>query len=107
MNYGDYQRDVTHTLTTNLLLGDLYTATVADDTLIANTLVLTAVALVILNRTEDALAEQTITLGLVGTVVDGFGLENLATRLGTNLLGRCKTYRDAAIAAHSIILFVK
>ena len=65
------------TLTTHLLLGNLNTATVADDTLVTDTLVLTAGTLVVLRRTEDALAEQTVALGLVGAVVDGLRLGNL------------------------------
>ena len=36
-------------------------------------------ALVVLCRTEDALAEETITLGLVCAVVDGFRLQHLTT----------------------------
>ena len=98
---------MTHTLTAYLLLGNLYTASVADDTLIANSLILTAVALVILYRTKDTLTEQTITLGLLGTVVNGFWFENLTARLGADLLWRCQTNRNAAIAAHSIIIFIK
>ena len=107
MHHGDYQRDMSHTLTAHLLLRNLHTATIADDTLIADTLVLTAVALIVLHRAEDTLAEQTITLRLVRTVVDGLGFEHLAARLGTNLLGRGKTNRDAAIATHLIIISVK
>ena len=68
---------MTGTLTTNFLLGNLNTATVADDTLIADALVLAAGTLVILGRTEDTLAEQTITLRLVCTIVDGLRLCHL------------------------------
>ena len=77
MSYGHNQLDVTHTLTTYFLLSNLYTATVADDTFITDTLVLTAMTLVILYRTEDALAEETVAFGFVGTIVDGFGLQHL------------------------------
>ena len=65
------------TLTTYFLLSNLHTATLADTTLVADALVLAAVALVVLDRTEDALAEQTVTLRLVSTIVDGLGLEHL------------------------------
>ena len=64
MYYRYYQRDMAHALTTNLLLGNLYTTSVTHNTLIADTLVLTAMELIILHRTEDALAEQTVKLGL-------------------------------------------
>ena len=69
---------VAHTLAAYLLLGDFDTAAVADDSAVADPLVLAAVALVILGRTEDLLAEETVTLGLVGPVVDRFRLQDLA-----------------------------
>ena len=65
------------TLTTNLLLCYLDTTSITDDTFITDTLVLTAGTLIVLCRTEDALAEQTVTLRLIGTVVDGFRFGNL------------------------------
>ena len=77
MSNGHNKLDVTRTLTTYLLLGYLYTTTVADDTLITDALVLTAGTLIILGRTEDALAELTIALRLICTIVDGLRLGNL------------------------------
>ena len=97
--------DVAHAFTPHLLFGDLDAAAVADDPLVADPLVLSAVALVILHGTEDALAEQTVAFGLVGAVVDGFGLEHLAARLGQDLLGRCQADRDAAVTIIQFIVF--
>ena len=65
------QLDVTHTLTAYLCTGDFYAAAVADLTLKANLLKLTAVALPVLCRSENALTVQTVTLRLLGTIVDG------------------------------------
>ena len=42
MSYGNNELDMTGTLTANLLLSNLNTTTVADDTLVADALVLTA-----------------------------------------------------------------
>ena len=78
---------VPHTLTTHFLFGHLNTATFAHDTLVTDSLVLSAVALVILYRTENALAEQTVTLRLVCTLVDGFRLKHLTAGVSQNLLG--------------------
>ena len=58
-------------------VSDLNTATVADDAFVADALVLTAGALIVFRRTEDSLAEQAVTLRLVGAVVDGLGLGHL------------------------------
>ena len=71
---------MTHALTTHFLLGHLYAATLADDTFVADTLVLTAVALVILGRTEDTLAEESVAFGLIGTIVNRFRFEDLTGR---------------------------
>ena len=65
---------MTHTLTPDLALGDLDAAAVADLALVADLLILTAVALPVLGGSEDALAEQTVAFGLEGTVVDGLRL---------------------------------
>ena len=104
------------TLSTNFLFGNLYTATVADNTFITDTLVLTAMALVILSRTENALAEQTIALGFVGTIVDGLRLQNLTIRIFKDLLGRCQSdgnFREISLyfiiislKSHSCILYM-
>ena len=69
--------DVTSALTANFLLSHLNTTTVADNALVTDALVLTTGTLVVLGRTEDALAEQTVALGLVGTIVDGLRLCHL------------------------------
>src|SRR4029077_1094817 len=50
--------DVTHALAANLGAGHLDAAALADDALVADPLVLAAVALPVLGRTEDALAEE-------------------------------------------------
>ena len=91
MSYGHNQLDVSHTLATYLLLGYHNTTTVTYDTFVTYTLVLTAMALVISYRTKDAFAEQSVTLGLISTVVDCFGFQHLATRISRNLLRWSKT----------------
>src|SRR3954467_8375177 len=77
-----------HPLAAGLRGGDLDSALLADDALIFHALVLAAQALVILDRTEDARAEQAVTLGLERAVVDGLGLLDLAERPGTDPLRR-------------------
>src|SRR5438093_667825 len=77
---GAGELDVAHPLPADLAPGDLDAALVADDSLVANPLVLAAVALPVLRRTEDALVEQTVLLGLEGPVVDRLGLRHLALR---------------------------
>ena len=69
MSDGHHQFDVTTALATHFLLSDLYTTTVADNALIADALVLTATAFVVTSRTENALAEEAVALGLVCTIV--------------------------------------
>ena len=85
---GHHQLDVAHALTTHFLFSNLYPASVAYDALVANALVLSAMAFEILYRTEDALAEQAIALGLVRPVVDGLRFQHFTVRLLENHLGR-------------------
>ena len=80
MSYRNSEFNVTHPLPADLLLSYLDTAPVADDTPVTDSLVLSAVALVVFGRTEDFLAEQTVPFRLVCPVVDGFRLQDLAGR---------------------------
>ena len=82
---------MTTALATHFLLGDLYATTIADNAFIADALVLAASTFVVASRTEYALAEKAIALGLVCTIVDGFGLRNLTKRIFQDLLRRSQT----------------
>ena len=77
---GNGELDVPHALAAHLRQGHFDAATVADHTAIADALVLPAMALPVLDRTEDALAEQAVLLGLERPVVDGLGLGHLTPR---------------------------
>src|SRR5438477_4093915 len=78
--------DVTHPLAPHARKRHLDRALFADDALVLHALVLAAQALVILDRPEDARAEQAVALGLEGAVVDGLRLLDLAVGPGKNLL---------------------
>src|SRR6185295_7085131 len=75
-----------HALAAHLGPGHLDAAALADDPLVADALVLAAVALPVLGRTEDALAEQPVLLRLQGAVVDRLRLGDLAPAPGADLL---------------------
>src|SRR4029453_17517970 len=77
---GGGQVHVAHALTADLRARDLHAAALADDALVADCLVLAAVALPVLRGTEDALAEEPVLLGLQRPVVDCLGLRDLAAR---------------------------
>ena len=70
VRHGRGQVDVAHPLTADLRARDLDAAPLAHDPLVTDALVLAAVALPVLGRTEDALAEQAVLLGLERSVVD-------------------------------------
>ncbi|MNQ82154.1 hypothetical protein D3C85_971980 [compost metagenome] len=88
------QFDVRHALTTNLGQRDFNAALLADHTTVLQALVLTAQALVILDRAKDLGAEQAVTLRLERTVVDGFRLFNFTERPRTDHLRRCQSDTD-------------
>ncbi len=77
-----------HALATHLGARYLDATALADDALEADTLVLTAVALPVLGRTEDLLAEESVLLRTERAVVDGLGLLDLTVRPGANLVAR-------------------
>ena len=71
---------MTHSFAAYILLSNFDSALFADLTLMADTLVLSAIAFPVLGRTKDLFAEKTVSLGFGGTVVDSLGLFNLAVR---------------------------
>ena len=78
--------DMAHALAPHAGQRDFDRALFADDALVLHALVLAAQALVVLDRPEDARAEQAVALGLEGAVIDGLGLFDLAVGPGQNLL---------------------
>ena len=88
MGYGDDQLNVSGTFTTYFFLRHFHTTTVADDAFVADALILSAMTLIVFGRTEYALAEKAIALGLIGSIVDRFGLQYLAIRIFQDFLRR-------------------
>ena len=88
---GSGKLDVTHALASDLGTGDLDAAAVADLALETDPFIFAAVTLPVLGGSEDALAEQTLALGLECAVVDGFGLFDLTVGPRANLVGRSKS----------------
>src|SRR4051794_20524593 len=86
MGDGSGELDVAHALAPHARERDLDRALLADDALVLHALVLAAQAFVVLDRPEDAGAEQAVALGLERAVVDGLGLLDLAVGPGQNLL---------------------
>jgi hypothetical protein len=82
------QLDMAHALAADLLERDLDAALLADDALVLHALVLAAQALVVLDRTEDARAEQAVPLRLERAVVDRLRLLDLAEGPAEDPLGR-------------------
>ncbi len=81
------QLDMAHALAPHPRQRHFDRALLADDALVLHALVLAAQALVVLDRPEDARAEQAVALGLEGAVVDGLRLFDLAVGPGQNLVG--------------------
>src|SRR2546425_1232614 len=80
VRHRDGELDVPHALAPHLGQRHLDATAVADHAAVPDALVLAAVALPVLHRAEDALAEQPVPLRLEGAVVDGLGLRYLAPR---------------------------
>ena len=94
---GRGELDVAHAFATNLGTRNFDTTALTNDALKAHALVLAAVALPVLGRTENLLTEQAVFFRLQRSVVDRLGLFDLTVRPGTNLVGGCKA--DAQFVA--------
>src|SRR4029079_395691 len=73
---GDGELDVTHALAAHLAQGHFDAATIADHTAITNALVLAAMTFPVLDRTENALAEQAVFFRLERAIVDRLWLRD-------------------------------
>ena len=106
MGYGSSKLNVTHTLAANLFGGYLNSALLADLTLEANSLVLTAKTFPVLGRAKDSFAEQAVALRSLSTVVDRLSLGYLTVRPRTYHLRGGKTYlnRIKRISFHKFYL---
>jgi hypothetical protein len=82
------ERDVAHSLAAHLRLDDLDAALLADHSTVLHALVLAAVALVVLDGTEDLRAEETVAFRLERPVVDRLRLLHLAIGPTADLLRR-------------------
>src|SRR3989454_925272 len=80
VRHGHRELDVAHALAPHLGQRHLDAAAVADHAAIPDPLVLAAVALPVLDRAEDALAEEPIPFRLERPVVDRLGLRDFAPR---------------------------
>jgi hypothetical protein len=97
---------MTHTFAANLLFGNLHAASVTNDAAIADSLIFSAIALIILCGTEYLLAEETIPLGLIGAVVYRLRLEYFTTTPLYNVLRRGKRDADGFEIALNFIVFI-
>ena len=99
--------DMAHALAADLRDGDLDAALFADDALVLHALVLAAQAFVVLDRAEDARAEQAVTLGLERAVVDRLRLLDLAEGPAADLVGRRDADRISSKVSGLAIGFAK
>ena len=88
------QFDVRHALTAHFGERDFNATLFTDHATMLQALVFATQTLIVFNRAKDLGAEQTITLWLERTVVDGFRLLDLTKRPRANLLGRCQPDGD-------------
>ena len=80
------QFDMAHAFAAHLLQGHLNAAFFADNATILHALIFAAQTFVIFYRPKDTRAEQAVTLGLKGAVVDRLRLFDLAIRPAENTL---------------------
>jgi hypothetical protein len=107
VSYRYSEFNVTHSLSTHLLLSNFNSTAIADDTTITDSLILTAVALVVFSRTEDLLTEKSVSLRLISPIVDGFWLQYLSRRPFFDVFWRSKSDTDPFEIAFNLVFFAK
>src|SRR5690606_15756033 len=104
VSHGSGELDMAHALAAHLGERHLDAALLADQALVLHALVLAAQALVILDRAEDARAEQAVPLRLERAVVDRLGLLDLAERPRQDGFRAGDRNLDLVESRHSLLL---
>ena len=107
MSHRNGELDMSHPFPADLLFSHFNTTSVADDATIADSLVFSAMAFIVLSRTENLLTEQTILLRLVSSIVDGFRLQDLSGRPCFDIFRRCECDADSFEIAFNLVFFIK
>src|SRR5690606_33392995 len=94
MRYWAGQFNMSHAITANLGQRYFYTAFLTNDAAVLHALVFTAQTFVVLDRTKDLRAEQTLALRFEGAIVDCFWLFDFTKGPRANHLRRCETNAD-------------
>ena len=100
------QFNMSHALAADTGFCDFHAAALADDAFIADFLVFSAMALPVLGRSEDNLAEQSVLLRFQGTVVDGFRFFYLAVGPLADSFRRCQPDPDCVKAERLVRFFL-
>ena len=108
MSHRNGQGDVSHPFPADFLFRHFDTASVADDSTVTDSLVLSAIAFVVLGRTEYFFAEESVSLRLVGPVVDRLRLQNLAAGSRRDVLRGGQRDADCReVALHFVLLIIE
>jgi hypothetical protein len=78
MNNGYNQLDMSHSLSAYFLFSNLYTASVTHNSLVPDALVFSASTLVVFDWAENLFTEKTVSLRLIGSVVNGLWFQYFA-----------------------------
>ena len=91
MRNGSGKFDMAHTLATDLAFRNFDAALFADDALITNAFVFSAMAFPVLRRPENSFAEKAVSFGFLRSVIYRFGFKNLAVRPLPDFFGTAYT----------------
>ena len=105
MRHRRYQLDMPHSSAANFRARDLDAALFALPALISHLFIFAADALIISYWAENFSAKKSVALRLKRTVIDGFGLFDLAVAPSFNLLGTSKPDCKRVEIVNSSVLF--
>src|ERR1041385_8165792 len=88
MHNGNCKRDMSHAFASHTFLSDFDAAPIADDSLISDPLILTAMAFPIADRAEDFFTEQSVLFRPERSVINRLGFCYFPMRAGKNQIRR-------------------
>ena len=87
MDDGNGECDVSHSISSDGFLCYFYSASVAYDAFVSDSFIFSAGAFSVACGSEYFFAEETVSFGAEGAIVDGFGLSDFAFGAVENIVG--------------------
>ena len=103
MHNGSGKVDVSHAFPTDSAVGNLHAASVAGHSFVFHSPIFSAGTLPVFFGTEDFFAEESVSFGSIGSIINGFWFSHFAVRPAAHVAWLCETDFYSRIIVNSVV----